>query len=231
MRVVLCLAAVAFLISCGSGSSPTAPTADPSSTAPPGPTFTVFGVVTAGGAPVAGARVAVLEQRYYSAATTDADGRYAVMTSPLQPWGLSPLVAVSKPGYFADIRFTDANYLPIAKDTPLDFALEPLTYITFGETVRGRVGGSTCSHWGYGTGSCTRMAVAVPPSGMLEVTVSAVASDFDIDVVGPDGTFVAYNPNPRGSPLLRVPVTAGSTYQIRLAGGAPREFELTTALR
>jgi hypothetical protein len=50
--------------------------------------------------------------------------RSAVPTSPsqasssahrrsrTQPWGMSPLISASKPGYFADIRFTNINYSP-----------------------------------------------------------------------------------------------------------------------
>jgi hypothetical protein len=239
MRLVFCLSVALFLTACD-GSQPllTAPTASPATANPTdsaasGSIFTVFGVVRAGNAPVAGARVAVLEQRDSPAVATDSDGRYSIRASTGQPWGLSPLVAASKPGYFADIRFTEANYAPISKDTQLDFELQPLTYISLGEVVRARVGGANCSHWGYGAGSCARFAVTVLTSGTLEVTVVAAVSDFDIDVVASDGTFAAYDPYPRpsGSPRVRIPVSAGSTYQIRLAGAAPREFELTTAVR
>jgi hypothetical protein len=190
----------------------------------------VSGVVTANGAPVAGARVAVLEQVFDSVTVTDAEGRYSVRAVQAQPWGLSPLVSASRAGYFADIRFTDANYLPISKDMQLDFVLEPLTFIPLGETVSARIGSATCAHWGYGAGACGRMAVTPPTSGTLVVTVEG-KTDFDIDVVNPNGTFAAYDPFPH-PPLhtLRVPVTGGSTYQIRLAG-APRDVNLTASLQ
>jgi hypothetical protein len=57
-------------------------------------------------------------------------------------------------------------------------------------------------------------------------------SDFDIDIVTSEGMFAAYDgyPYPSGSPHVQIPVSAGATYQIRLAGER-REFELTTALR
>jgi hypothetical protein len=71
----------------------------------------------------------------------------------------------------------------------------------------------------------------VPSAGTLEVTVTAPIFDFDIDVIRPDGTFALYNPvwiSPSRNPI---PVEGGSTYQIRLAGPVPREFELRTVLR
>jgi pre-peptidase len=229
---LICVGSVVLLIGCNSPqSSLTAPTSIPFASF--GSAFTVSGVVRDRNGPVAGVRVAVLEQRAFPPAMTDADGRYSIRTSAAQPWGLSPLVAASKAGYFADIRFTDANYLPISRDTELDFSLEPLTYVSLGEFVRARVGGASCSHWGYGTGSCARFGITVPASGTLEVTVTAVVSDFDIDIVAPDGTFAAYDgfPYPTGSPRLKIPVSAGLTYQIRLAGAIPRDFELATSLR
>jgi hypothetical protein len=140
-------------------------------------------------------------------------------------------VSASKPGYFTDIRFADATYSPIRKDTQLDLELEPLTPIVLGDVVRGRVGGAMCSHWGYGTGACSRFALTVPSAGMLEVSISAPGRDFDLDVVGPDGTFAHYDPVWVSPSLDRIPVAAGATYEIRLAGRSPREFELTTALR
>ncbi len=241
MRRAFCVSIVLFLTACGGSQSlvtgPSAssqPLTDPF-TRPPsatgGSTFTVFGVVRNGDAPVAGARIAVLEQRDSPEVVTDADGRYSIRASAAQPSGMSPLVTASKPGYFAEIRFTDANYSPIAKDTQLDFVLQPLTLISLGEVVRTRVGGATCAHWGYGTGSCVRFAVTVPTSGTLEVTATAAIRDFDIDVVAPDGTFAGYYPYPSPSPQVRIQVSAGSTYQIRLAGAAPRDVELTTAMR
>jgi hypothetical protein len=151
----------------------------------------------------------------------------------MQMWGMSPLLSASKPGYFTDTRFTDSNYRAISKDTELDFDLDPISaLVTPGQVVRGRVGGAVCSHWGFGAGSCARVAVTVPTSGILEVTVSAAISQFDIDIVTPDGMFAAYDgyPYPSGFARVKIPVRAGSTYQIRLTG-APLDFELTTALQ
>jgi hypothetical protein len=222
MRTCCLWIALVFTACGGSQSLPDAPTT-------PRQTYSVFGVVRADGSPVAYATVTVLEQRD-STVTTNANGQYKVQASTAQPWGLSPLLSASASGYFADIRFTDTNYRAITQDTQLDFELEPLRYIALGEVVQGRVGGAVCSHWGYGTGSCTRFAVRVPTFGTLHVTVSAAQPDFDVDIVAPDGSFASYVPNPSGSMVIRAPVSAGATYQIRLAGPAPREFQLRAAL-
>jgi hypothetical protein len=148
-------------------------------------------------------------------------------------WGMSPLISASTPGYFTETRFTDANYQAIVKDARVDFDLEPISALSApGDVVRGRIGGAVCSHWGFGAGSCARVAVRVPTSGTLEVTVSAASSQFDIDIVTPDGMFAAYDgyPYPSGFARVKIPVSAGLTYQIRLTG-APLDFELTTALQ
>jgi hypothetical protein len=71
----------------------------------------------------------------------------------------------------------------------------------------------------------------VPSAGTLEVIVTAPIFDFDIDILRPNGTFALYNPVWISPSRNQIPVEAGSTYQIRLAGRSPREFELTTALR
>ena len=166
-RMCASLGIAVFLSACdNSPSLPTAPTSMPSAltsppgSPPPGSIHTIFGVIRTGNVPVSGARVAVLDQNYFAPVTTDGDGRYSIRASSAQPWGMSPLVAASKPGYFADIKFTDTTYQPISKDTQLDFELDPLVQISVGEVVRGRVGGATCSHWGYGGNrSCSRFAL------------------------------------------------------------------------
>jgi hypothetical protein len=57
-------------------------------------------------------------------------------------------------------------------------------------------------------------------------------SEFDMDIVTPDGTFAAYTgfPYRSGPPLMTAPIDGGSTDEIRLAG-SPTDFELTTALK
>jgi hypothetical protein len=221
--VIVCVAALA-----GCSGNPAAP----SSTSIFGHTHIVSGAVRAGNVPVAGATVVVLEQRPPASAVTDASGHYSIRAQTAQPWGLSPLVSASKSGYFADIRFTDAKYLPIAHDTELDFELEPLTQISLGDVVPGRRFNSVCSHWGYGTGACQRFALTVPSSGILEVRASASPINFDLDIVTPEGTFAAYVASPTPSPVsVKVPVQAGLTYEIRVTDGGRRAFELTSALR
>lgn len=82
---------------------------------------------------------------------------------------MSPLLSASKPGYFTDVKFADANYVPISKDTQLDFELDPWVHISLGEVIRGRIGvdDAVCSHWGYGSTVCQRFAVTAPASGTL----------------------------------------------------------------
>jgi hypothetical protein len=146
------------------------------------------------------------------------------------------LLSASRAGFFTDVRFTDdSNYAPLSTDTLLDFALEPLVEITLGQVVRGRspTGPRVCSHWGYGASACQRFGVTAPATGFLDLTIFAPIFAFDVDIVGPDGSFVLYDPS-WVSPLRRsIPVAAGSTYEIRVVGGwePPREFELSAAMR
>jgi hypothetical protein len=228
MRFTVACVFAAFFASCdGSRPLPMAPTSGLGLT----PTFTVSGVVTAAGLPAAGVKVLVVDQEPATFAITDGSGHYSIPARTAQSWGMAPLVSASKPGYFTEIRFTDANYLPIAGDRQLDFQLQPLRHIALGEVVRQPVAPSACSHWGYGTGPCQRFAVTVPAAGTLDVTVSAPVINFDLDIVRPDGTFAAYIPFPSSSPVrARIPVTAGATYEIRMID-ASSGFELTTAVR
>ena len=78
-----------------------------------------------------------------------------------------------------------------------------------------------------------RFALTAPRAGTLEITVTTPVDDFDIDIVGPNGIFAAYYPypHPARSPRVSIPVSGGSTYEIRLTGAAPHDFELSTALR
>ena len=141
-------------------------------------------------------------------------------------------MGASKPGHFADFKW----WLDFPKNADLDLRLDPLRHVPLGETIRGQIGDAECAGLGYGgwygqRATCQRFAVTVATSGALTVTVGAAISDFDIDIVTSDGAFAAYDgyPYPSGSPRVTIPVSAGSTYQIRLAG-ARRQFELTTAL-
>jgi hypothetical protein len=229
---VVCVAVLASGCN-GTPAVPTAPSSAASPTVAPTATFTVFGVVRAGNTPVADARVTVLDQQSPGRfVTTDGDGRYSIQAQRAQPWGMSPLVSASKPGYFADIRFTDVSHAAISNDTELDFELDALVQISLGETVAGRSFDSACSHWDYGTSVCQRFALAIPSAGLLEVTAFAPIIHFSIEVVGPDGTFAAYAVYPPSSPMrVQIPVDGGSTYQIRVTDPGKRPFELSTALR
>lgn len=239
MRVPLGALIVSVVLAACDGQPPTVPgpalgrPSKPPAPPPAAPTYTVSGVVSIGNMPVEGARVAVLPDGVLSA-TTDDDGFYSISGVPSSYELMAPLLSASKRGYFSDIRFANSSYAPIAGDTRLNFNLAPWLSIAVGEIVTGRLDGSDpeCSHWGYGSGACRRFAVTAPANGSLEVTVTAPVFDFDVDIVGPDGRFVLYDPV--WAPVRRFVIGAesGSTYQIRLIGGCcpVREFELRTAL-
>jgi hypothetical protein len=174
--------------------------------------------------------VIVVEQQSASA-TTDAQGQYSISGVQTSFYQLSPLLSASSPGYFTAIEFADAAYQPITGDRRLDFALDRAVRISLGEVARGQLnaGERVCSHWGYGAAPCARFAIAAPSSGLLDVTLSGLAADFDFDVVGPGGDFALYG---TASPHFSIAVVAESTYELRVIGwGTPRDFELTTALR
>ena len=95
--VMVCVALL--LGSCES--SPRLPTAPdpPSAPAPPaGRTHTLSGVVTTGGAPVVGARVAVLEIQPERSATTDGNGSYSISGVETSSFWDRTLVRFSQPG-------------------------------------------------------------------------------------------------------------------------------------
>jgi hypothetical protein len=195
----------------------------------------VSGVVrAAGNVPVAGARVVVLGPGL--SAVTDADGFYSISGVTAAPAeGMSPLLSASKSGHFSDVEFANAGYNPISSDTVLDFTLVPLVPISVGEVIHGQSpsGEPVCSHWGYGSSPCQRYALTAPSSGTLEVALTASVFNFDVDIVGPNGSFVLYNASWRSPLRLPIAVEARSTYEIRVIGGwdPPRDFELTTSLR
>ena len=221
--------------------SPVAPRTPGTPPAAPGPTssqtYTISGTVkTSENLAAAGARVVVLGQESSAFATTDGDGHYSISgVRPSPAEGMAPLLSASKTGFFTDLKFADSNYLPISMDTGLDFALAPWVQIPLGEVVRGLspIGPRVCSHWGYGASECQRFGVTAPATGSLDVTISAPLFNFDVDIVGPAGSFVLYDGR-WASPLrLAIPVEAGATYELRVIGGwnPAREFELTVAMR
>jgi hypothetical protein len=209
--------------------SPVAPT--------PIPTYTISGAVkTNTNLAVAGARVVVLGQ-HSSAVTTDADGLYSISGVTPSPTadGMAPLLSASRTGFFTDVRFADVDYLPIRKDTVLDFAITPRVEIALGDVIQGQspVGPRVCSHWGYGASECQRFGVIAPATGVLEVTLTAPVFNFDFDVVGPDGSFVLYDSRWVSPKRITIPVEADSRYELRVIGGwsPAREFELVATMR
>lgn len=220
--------------------SPTpTPVPTPSPIPPPAPAgpYILSGVVRdAANVPVAGAKVVLLDndegQELSASVTTDGNGHYSISNVWPSSYGYGPLVSASKSGYFAGLKWAR-----VSQDTELDFALEPLTYISLGDVVRGSIGNAACAGLGYGGSPggapCQRFALTAPSSGTLEVMVSASLFNFDSNVIKPDGT-IAVERSSSSSPVrMTLAVKGGMTYQIRVAGGwsPAREFELTTVLR
>ena len=196
-------------------------------------TFTVSGVVRVAGKTVQGARVVVVGEPILST-TTDHDGFYSVSGVPPDFDRLSPMLSASKEGYFTEVAFANPSYAPIVRNATLDFHLVPATAIMVGDVIHGRVegAGALCSHWGYGSSPCQRYVVTAPRTGTLEVAVTGPITDFDVDIVGPDGQFVLYH-NVLGPREIPISVQSGSTYEIRVVGyfNEIREFELVTTMR
>jgi hypothetical protein len=175
-----------------------------------------------------------------SAVATDSNGAYSIPNVQAFNRGIGwLLVGASRPGYFADFKW----WLNFPNDADLNLKLDPWVHISPGTSVRGRIGDAFCAGLGYGgivttvtdgmgRPPCQRFAVAIPESGTLEATVTAALYEFDVDIVRPDGTFAAYigYPYRSGTPVISAPVTAGSVYEVRLAG-APTDFELRITLR
>lgn len=237
-RTYFCLTFALNVAACGGDRlQPTAPS--PTLTPPPSvsePTHTLSGVVrAAGNVAVVGARVIVLDDNSgqevsTSSATTDRNGYYSISGLTTSSFGSGPLVSASKPGYFADIKWS-----ALGQDKQVDFELSPpIPQISLGETIAGRIGDAVCASLGYGGGDgapCQRFALNVPSSGTLEVVFSgSVVNFFDVDVVKPDGTIGIYSAATSSPWRVRIPVEAGLTYTIRVASGPAREFDLTTAL-
>ena len=238
-RIYVCLVTLALNVAACGRDGPQQPTApSPTPALPPTisePTFTLSGVVrAAGNVPVVGARVVALDDNQgqeltASSTTTDRNGYYSISGLTTSSIGNGPLVSASKPGYFADIKWS-----ALTLDKQLNFELSPaMPQISLGETIQGRIGDALCASLGYGGGPgapCERFALKVPSSGTLEVAFSSsepMSNFFDVDVVKPDGTIGVYGAVTWG---VRIPVEAGLIYTIRVASGPAREFELTTAL-
>jgi hypothetical protein len=245
MFALLC--AVALVVGCSdSRSLATGPTAVPGSgqiaTAPT--SHALSGVVTAAGVPVSGAEIAELETvfgddcfnpRELGTTTTDGAGSYRlsnVNDSGATMW--ASWVRAYKPGYF-----TNFQRPRVSRDMTLDFALDPWVFIPLGAVVHGTVkaGDAFCYGNSYGVpGVCHRFALAIRSTGTLEVTLTWTNTrpDVVLDVVRPGGQPCALFSWPGASRhSLRLPVEAGSTYEIRVVddgSASPLSYELTTTL-
>ena len=140
------------------------------------------------------------------------------------------LVSVVLPGYF-----TETRYILMGQHRTLDFVLERAEAIPFGQTVRRQVGGEArCASLGYGGmggAFCRRLALTVPASGALAVSLASIPrSPVDITILRPDGTIGVYASTNTVPLTVAIAVEAGSTYQIDAISPdqVAREFELTT---
>ena len=119
----------------------------------------------------------------------------------------------------------------------LDFHLIEAAQIPFGQMVPSPVGDARCASLGYGGMSgapCRRLAVTVPASGTLVVTLSArLPGAFDISILTPFGAIAAYQSSSSLPIELTASVEAGLRYQVDVVAisGSNLEFELSSRLR
>ena len=88
--------------------------------------------------------------------------------------------------------------------------------------------------FGMGGALCRRLAVTVPASGTLVVTLSATpGGPFDISILTPLGAIAAYRASSIVPIDLTASVEAGLTYQVDVVAisSSIRELELSTTLR
>ena len=180
--------------------------------------------MTANSIPAADARIVALgpvpEYDTGPSTRTDRNGRYVIPAVESNRWGYQ-LLSASKSGYFTDLRYL--VYANPPTDTQLDLQLDSWRLIPLNQVVHGRIGEARCAGLGYGGFSggalCQRFAVTAPVAGTLDVTASAAAFNFDVTIVRPDGTIAAENGSSSVSVHMTIPVEAGATYQIQVAGG------------
>jgi hypothetical protein len=194
--------------------------------------YALSGVVRVAGVPTAGATVALLADRQIVASVvTDRSGAYGF--PEVSNFSFSgALVGASMPRYF-----TDTKYILMTASSQLDFDLIEAVPIPFGQMVTRPVGDARCASLGYGGmggAPCRRLAVTVPASGTLVVTLSATpGGPFDISILNPLGAIAAYRASSTVPIELTASVEAGLTYQVDVAAfsSSTREFELSTTLR
>ena len=174
------------------------------------PRYTLSGVVTSDGAPVAGARVIVWHGGAVgvevASATTDANGQYSMSGVPPSPRTFGQIVLVSKPGYVIEFKYVD-----LSRQTRLDVAVAPWVHIAPNGVARGSVGDWLCE----GSGPCERFALTPRSSGVLGLTSDSFP--FDLEVLKPNGLLAAsayWRPGSSSPLQLSVPVEGGVTYEI-----------------
>lgn len=247
MRILHCLGASLLAVACHDGPSPApvVPTIEAPCIRTPTPTnpgvplsdipcgvYPLSGVVRVAGVPTSGATVALLADRQIIASVvTDRSGAYGF--PDVSNFSFSgALVAASMPRYF-----TDTKYILMMGPRQLDFDLVEAAQIPFGQLVTSPVGDARCASLGYGGmdgALCRRLAVTVPASGTLVVTLSATpGGPFDVSILTPLGAIAAYRSSPILSIELTASVDAGLTYQVDVVAvsSSIREFELSTTLR
>jgi len=196
----------------------------------PWPPYPISGTVFADATPVNGARILVFDDRIVTSrsTTTDDRGFYSFDDVGLVKCPACSMVSASKAGFFTDIKYADT-----ALNGTLDFELDPLVFISVGQVVNGytgEAGDAKCEGLGFGSSPCQRFAIQAPSTGTLRIS-SPGPFRFDFDVVKPDGTFATYSSGGPEALTMKINVSAGSIYELRVVKiSADGYFQLTTAL-
>ena len=205
------------------------PMGPPTTSTPPPPTipvFSLFGQVRAtSDAPLPGARVRVDgTATQVSSVVTDAEGRW---TLP----GLRGAVFLEawKPGYFPATVCCPSSHDPLG----VMIRLEQGERIAVGDTVPGSLGLGPQRCWeGLFEAACQVFLLTPQVSGLIEVAVTW-EDPVDVLVTLSTLTFEASAPPaPRGRRTLVHSVTAGESYEVRVASVSNcRAYELKVEAR
>lgn len=224
--------AILLLVGCDSPQRPPfAPDLIPGSSRASATSYTLSGVVTAAGVPVAGAVIEITGGLGAKSSISGGNGFYSI-----QDVSGSLEVRAAKDGYFSD-----SQWVYMAGDTQLDFRLQRAVGITVGEVVRGRVTREdpVCFPQWDSQAPCQRFLLTAPGDGTLDFVLTWAEPDDGVDrldlvIVSPGGAWVA---GVIGTSEERVSlrVTGGLTYEVRIIfdrrSWDAQDFELTTALR
>jgi Carboxypeptidase regulatory-like domain len=226
-RFLLTLPFVLHVLGCRQDSSlpvPTGPTGPPP---PPPATYTLSGIVSDPAGPaIADARVGVENPPHAGRfSLTDSNGRYRLseVSGTLE-------VRVTKDGYFRSV-----DYVPVTRDTNVNWRLEPVVHLSLGTTVSGtvRVDGPGCYPLWDLQARCQQFLITPPADGTLELTLAWDGIvEMEIVLMGDDENAplaAGLGPSPS---RLTAQVSRGESYEVRVLGYFYTiGFELSTVLR